>query len=403
MLNPKLNKKYSVLFSSDCRYYIITGGRGSGKSYAVTVFLTLLTMAQGIRVLFTRYTMVSAHLSIIPEFLEKIGLLGYDSIFSINKSEVVNESTKSDILFRGIKTSSGNQTGNLKSLTNVSNWILDEAEELVDENIFDTIDLSIREKNIQNRIILILNPTTKEHWIYKRFFEDKGIQAGFNGIKDDVCYIHSTYLDNKQNLSDSFLERIYTLKQNNPKKYLHKILGGWLDKAEGVVFDNWTIGEFNPDGLQTSCGMDFGFSIDPDSLTEVAIDKRKMKIYIKEHIYRNGLKSHELAKIILDKVENKLIIADSAEPRLIEDLRHLGVNIRPVKKGTIESGVTRMQDYQLVVTAESTNIAKELNNYVYADKGSKLYVDNYNHAIDGIRYNVIYHLDNPNLGKYYVQ
>ena len=403
MLNPKLNKKYSVLFSSNCRYYIITGGRGSGKSYAVTVFLTLLTMAQGIRVLFTRYTMVSAHLSIIPEFLEKIGLLGYDSIFSINKSEVVNESTKSDILFRGIKTSSGNQTGNLKSLTNVSNWILDEAEELVDENIFDTIDLSIREKNIQNRIILILNPTTKEHWIYKRFFEDKGIQAGFNGIKDNVCYIHSTYLDNKQNLSDSFLQRIYTLKQNNPKKYLHKILGGWLDKAEGVVFDNWTIGEFNPDNLQTSCGMDFGFSIDPDSLTEIAIDKSKMKIYIKEHIYRNGLKSHELAKIILDKVENKLIIADSAEPRLIEDLRHLGVNIRPVKKGTIESGITRMQDYQLVVTAESTNIAKELNNYVYADKGSKLYVDNYNHAIDGIRYNVIYHLDNPNLGKYYVQ
>jgi len=403
LLNPKLNKKYSVLFSSNCRYYIITGGRGSGKSYAVTVFLTLLTMAQGIRVLFTRYTMVSAHLSIIPEFLEKIGLLGYNSIFSINKSEVVNESTKSDILFRGIKTSSGNQTGNLKSLTNVSNWILDEAEELVDENIFDTIDLSIREKNIQNRIILILNPTTKEHWIYKRFFEDKGIQAGFNGIKDNVCYIHSTYLDNKQNLSDSFLQRIYTLKENNPKKYLHKILGGWLDKAEGVVFDNWTIGEFNPDGLQTSCGMDFGFSIDPDSLTEIAIDKSKMKIYIKEHIYRNGLKSHELAKIILDKVENKLIIADSAEPRLIEDLRHLGVNIRPVKKGTIESGITRMQDYQLVVTAESTNIAKELNNYVYADKGSKLYVDNYNHAIDGIRYNVIYHLDNPNLGKYYVQ
>ena len=402
-MNPKLNKKYSVLFSSDCRYYIITGGRGSGKSFAATVFLTLLTMTKGVRILFTRYTMVSAHLSIIPEFLEKIGLLNYTSIFSINKSEVVNQSSKSDILFRGIKTSSGNQTASLKSLQGISCWVLDEAEELIDENIFDTIDLSIREKNIQNRIILILNPTTKEHWIYKKFFESKGIEAGYNGIKDDVCYIHSTYLDNKQNLSDSFLQRIYRLKNNNPNKYLHKIMGGWLDRQDGVVFDNWTIGEFNPDGLQTSCGMDFGFSIDPDSLTEVAIDKNKMKIYIKEHIYRNGLKSHELAKIILDKVENKLIIADSAEPRLIEDLRYLGVNIKPVKKGTIESGVTRMQDYQLVVTAESTNIAKELNNYVYADKGSKLYVDNYNHAIDGIRYNVIYHLDNPNLGKYYVQ
>jgi len=398
-----LNKKYNPLFSSDARYFIITGGRGSGKSFAVTVFLTLLTMTKGIRILFTRYTMTSAHLSIIPEFLEKIGLLGFDEVFSINKAEVVNTSNQSDILFRGIRTSAGNQTASLKSLQGISTWVLDEAEELVDENIFDTIDLSIREKNIHNRIILILNPVTKEHWIYKRFFEDKGVEGGFNGFKDNVCYIHTNYLDNKENLSQSFLERIKSIKHRNFKKYQHKILGGWLDKAEGVVFENWSIGEFNPDGLQTSCGMDFGFSVDPDSLTEVAIDKRKRKIYLKEHIYKNGIKSNELAKIILDKVDNKLIIADSAEPRLIADLRHLGVNIKPVKKGTIESGITRMQDYELIITPESTNIAKELNNYIYADKGSKLYVDNYNHAIDGIRYNVIYHLDNPNAGKYYVQ
>ena len=360
-------------------------------------------MSRNIRVLFTRYTMVSAHLSIIPEFLEKITLLGYESIFSVNKAEVVNLKNKSDILFRGIKTSAGNQTASLKSLTGVSNWVLDEAEELIDEDIFDTIDLSIREKEIQNRIILILNPVTKEHWIYKRFFEDKGVEAGFNGVKDNVCYIHSTYLDNKENLSKSFLERIETIKHNNFKKYQHKIMGGWLERAEGVVFDNWSIGEFNPDGLQTSCGMDFGFSVDPDSLTEVAIDKKKQKIYLKEHIYKNGLKSQDLAQLILEKVEQKLIIADSAEPRLIADLKHLGVNIKPVKKGTIESGITRMQDYHLVITPESTNIAKELNNYAYQDKGSKLYIDNWNHAIDGIRYNVIYHLDNPNAGKYFVQ
>ena len=347
--------------------------------------------------------MTSAHLSIIPEFLEKISLLGYENTFSVNKAEVVNTKNKSDILFRGIKTSAGNQTASLKSLTGVSNWVLDEAEELIDEDIFDTIDLSIREKNIQNRIILILNPVTKEHWIYKRFFESKGIEGGFNGIKDNVCYIHSTYLDNEDNLSESFLERIKTIKHNNFKKYTHKILGGWLERAEGVVFDNWSIGEFNPDGLQTSCGMDFGFSVDPDSLTEIAIDKKHNKIYLKEHIYKNGLRSQELAALVLDKVGQTLIIADSAEPRLIADLRHLGVNIKPVKKGTIESGITRIQDFHLVITPESTNIAKELNNYAYQDKGSKLYIDNWNHAIDGIRYNVIYHLDNPNAGKYFVQ
>ena len=360
-------------------------------------------MSKNIRVLFTRYTMVSAHLSIIPEFLEKISILGFDNLFDVNKAEVVNLGNQSDILFKGIKTSAGNQTASLKSLTGVSCFVLDEAEELIDEDIFDTIDLSIRQKDIQNRVILVLNPVTKEHWIYNRFFQDKGVQAGFNGTKDNVCYIHSTYQDNIENLSKSFLERVEMIKHRNFKKYQHKMLGGWLQRAEGVVFENWNIGEFNPNELQTSCGMDFGFSVDPDSLTEVAIDKNKKKIYLKEHIYKNGLKSHDLAKLVLDKIGNKLIIADSAEPRLIEDLKHLGVNIKPVKKGTIESGITRMQDYELVVCPEATNIAKELNNYVYADKGSKLYVDSYNHAIDAIRYNVIYHLDNPNYGRYFVQ
>tara|TARA_R110002012_G_scaffold211876_1_gene382850 strand:+ start:9800 stop:10843 length:1044 start_codon:yes stop_codon:yes gene_type:complete len=347
--------------------------------------------------------MTSAHLSIIPEFLEKIGLFGFENIFSINKADVLNKGNNSDILFRGIRTSAGNQTASLKSLQGISCWVLDEAEELIDEDIFDTIDLSIREKDVQNRIILILNPVTKEHWIYNRFFESKGVEGGFNGVKGNVCYIHSTYLDNKKNLSTSFLERIKSIKLTNFKKYTHKIMGGWLDKAEGVVFENWSIGEFNPNELQTSCGMDFGFSVDPDSLTEVAIDKKHKKIYLKEHIYKNGLKSHELAQIVLDKVGEKLIIADSSEPRLIADLKHLGVNIKPVKKGTIESGITRMQDYELIVTPESTNIAKELNNYAYADKGSKLYIDSWNHSIDGIRYNIIYHLDNPNAGKYFVQ
>jgi len=399
----KINDKFLPLIKdNDCRYYILTGGRGSSKSFTATYFLTGLTFEQGHRILFTRYTMMSAHLSIIPEFLEKIELSDNAAHFNINKSDITNKATNSDIIFRGLKTSSGNQTASLKSLQGVTAWVLDEAEELVDEDMFDTIDLSVRQKGIHNRIILILNPTTKEHWIYKRFFEGKGVQEGFNGIKDGVCYIHTTYLDNKENLSESYLQQIDNIRTSNPKKYQHKILGGWLAKAEGVVFEHWTYGDFNPDQLQTSCGMDFGFSVDPDTLTEVAIDKAKKKIYVKEHIYRKGLKSQELANIILSRIQNKLIIADSAEPRLISDLQSLGVNIQAVKKGTIESGITRMQDYELIVEPNSHNIAKELNNYVYTDKKSKLYVDDWNHAIDGIRYNIIFHLDNPNKGEYYI-
>lgn len=399
----RINEKFKPLITDDqSRYFIITGGRGSSKSFTATSVLTGLTFEKGHQILFTRYTMTSARLSIIPEFLEKIQLMKLDECFNVLKTEIKNIKTGVEILFRGIKTSAGNQTANLKSLQGITTWVLDEAEELVDEETFDTIDLSVRQKGKQNRIIIILNPTTKEHWIYKKFFESKGVEGGFNGVKDNVRYIHTTYKDNSENLSDSYLNSIEQIRINNPKKYIHKILGGWLDKAEGVVFENWRFGEFNPDGLQTSCGMDFGFSVDPDTLTEVAIDKKKKKIYLKELIYQNGLKSHLLAELILSKIQKKLVVADSAEPRLIADLQHKGVNIIAVKKGTIESGITIMLDYELIVDPNSTNIAKELNNHVYADKGSKLYVDDWNHAIDGSRYNIIHHLDNPHSGQYYI-
>ena len=397
----KINHRYSLL-GSESRYFMVTGGRGSGKSYSLNSFLLLLTYESGHVILFTRYTLTSAHVSIIPEFIDKIETSNLTGDFHITKDEIINIKTGSKILFKGIKTSSGTQTANLKSLANVTTWVLDEAEELNDEETFDKIDFSIRAKGIQNRVILVMNPATKEHFIYKRFFEQRGVDAGVSEIVGDTTYIHTTYLNNKENLSQSFLSQIERMKESNPSKYKHIILGGWLDKAEGVVFTNWRFGEFNPDELQTSGGMDFGFSVDPDVLTEVAIDKSKKIIYLKEHIYSNGLQTHVLAQMITDRVGDMLIIADSAEPRLIADLKSKGINIQAVKKGTIESGITMMLDYQLIVERNSHNIAKELNNYAYMDRGSKLYIDNFNHAIDGIRYNVIYNLDNPQRGNYFV-
>jgi len=396
-----LNDKWKALFNNT-RYFIISGGRGSSKSFGVGTFISVLSFEKGHKILFTRQTMTSAHLSIIPEFQQKIELLESEDKFEITKTDIINKQSGSEIIFRGLKTSSGDQTANLKSLQGVTDWVLEEAEELTDEATFDKINLSVRQKGVQNRIIIIFNPTTKEHWIYKRFFEQAGVEGGFNGVKGNTTYIHTTYEDNIEHLDQSFLDEVQRIKETNPKKYQHAILGGWLDKAEGVVFTNWQFGPFNPNGLQTSFGMDFGFSIDPDALTEVAIDKTKKIIYIKEVIYERGLKTHVLAKLMKDKVGGGLIIADSAEPRLIDDLKYQGINIQPVKKGTIESGIVRMQDYQIILDPQSTNLAKEFNNYCYLNKASKLYIDDWNHGIDSARYNIIYHLDNPNQGNYHI-
>jgi phage terminase large subunit len=387
----KINSKYNLL-GSDSRYFIISGGRGSGKSYSINSFLLLLTYEVGHVILFTRYTLTSAHISIIPEFIDKIETAGLHSDFYITKDEIVNTKTGSKILFRGIKTSMGTQTANLKSLAGVTTWVLDEAEELNDEEIFDKIDYSIRHNVKQNRVILILNPATKEHFIYKRFFEQKEVQEGSTLINKDTTYIHSSYLDNYENLSESFLDQIEQIKLNNPKKYQHVILGGWLDKAEGVVFTNWKFGTFNPDNLQTSFGQDYGFSIDPTTLVEVAIDRKQKKIYLKEHLYKPKLTTSEIAHINKTICGSKLIVADSAEPRLITELQKLGCRIVPAIKGagSISAGVAIMQDYELIVEGE--NIGKELNNYVYTDKGSKLFIDAWNHILDPARYNVTYHI-----------
>ena len=393
-----LNDKYRA-FGSDSRYFIVTGGRGSGKSFSINILLLFLTYERGHIILFTRYTLTSAHVSIIPEFLEKIDILDKHSDFHVTKDEIVNLKTGSKILFKGIKTSSGTQTANLKSLAGVTTWVLDEAEELTDEDTFDKIDYSIRSKDKDNRVVLILNPATKEHFIYQRFFESKGVEAGSNIVKGDTTYIHTTYLDNIDNLSESFLSQIETMKVNRPEKYNHTILGGWLNRAEGVIFNNWSIGKFNED-LTSVFGQDYGFSNDPSTLVETAIDKANKRIYARLHVYQQGLTTSQLANLNIRFAGKSLIVGDNAEPRLIAELYSLGCNIVPCVKYKINEGIATMLDYDIIVDEDSIDLIKELNNYAWLERKSETPIDKYNHAIDALRYAVTYQIENAHKGSY---
>ena len=241
----KINSKYKLLFSTDTRITVIIGGRGSGKSFAVSSFLCMLSFEKQQRILYTRQTMTSAHLSIIPEFQEKIELMGAEDKFTVNKTEIVNTDSNSEILFKGIQSSSGSNTANLKSLSGITTWVIDEAEEMIDESVFDKINLSIRTKGVQNRVIIILNPAKVSHWIFKRFFENAGVESGFNGIHDGVTYIHSTYLDNIKNLDESFLEEMNRMMNSNLKKYNHVALGQWASTNEELALWNDAMIESN--------------------------------------------------------------------------------------------------------------------------------------------------------------
>lgn len=399
----KVHKKYREILAKDSRYYIVSGGRGSGKSFSVNALLVLLTYEAGHTILFTRYTLASAYISIIPEFIEKLEMFGFLGDFHITKDEIRNKRSGSKIIFRGIKTSSGDQTANLKSLTGITTWVVDEAEELTDEQKFDTIDLSVRQQGKQNRVILILNPTTKEHFIYSRFFEDRGVNEGVNKTVENTTYIHTTYLDNKNNLSQSYLGQIEQMKLRRPEKYKQQILGAWLNKAEGVIFDNWTIGEFKHMGTSI-WGQDYGFAADPSTLVEVNIDSTNKRIYLKECFYLQRLTTSQISELNLKHARGGLIIGDSAEPRLLSEIKAKGCNVRPSIKGpgSITYGISLLQDYDIVVSPASTNLIKELNNYRWLEKKSNTPVDNWNHLIDAVRYAVGFQLQNPNRGKYTV-
>ena len=377
MKKPVLNKKYNAL-GNDTRYFVITGGRGSGKSFAITTFLAFLTFEQGHKILFTRYTMISAANSIIPEFLEKLQLYDIVEHFRITKDEILNISTGSSILFKGIRTSAGNQTAALKSISGITTWVLDEAEELIKEEDFDKIDQSVRAKNKPNRVIMVLNPATKEHWLYQRFYIGKGVNAGFNGKKDIVTYIHTTFKDNIDNLSESFLLQLEDIRRRRPDRYNHQILGGWLDKAEGVVFNNWKIGPFNNDE-DYIFGQDFGFSVDPTTLIKVAINRDRKLMWIKTMYAKPGLSTKEIGELNRRYAEDNLIICDNAEPRLISELQEY-CNLKPTIKrsGSILTGIALVQDYDLIIDADSVELIKELNNYVWHERNEKP-VDKWNH------------------------
>jgi phage terminase large subunit len=418
-MNIEISEKYAPLFDlpKGIDTIIITGGRYSQKSFAVGLAVCHQTAINGHRCLYTRYTLTSADDSIVPEFNEKIDMLGFENHFEVTKGRINVRHNKGKIVFKGIKTSSGNQTASLKSLKDFSMFVLEEAEEHPSYEDWDKVKKSIRSFDVPNVSILVLNPTTKEHWVYTEFFEKYGIKEGFNGTYKNVLYIHTTYHDMPRkfiadNIYKEFEEKriIYEYynslsqieKELQPnsvirdyKYYKHTILGGWLDRQEGVIYENWQVGEF-PENEPSIFGLDFG-SNDPDALTEVVVDQSQMKIYIRELYFKNNTSFDALKRILEDRVGFvNLIIADSAERRMIKDLWDAGFNIERCRKGkdSVKHRIKTLQAYTLIVCPNSLNLQKALNNYRWHDSKSGIPNHDWSDLCDSFGYAAMDIIDN---------
>ena len=391
-----VKKMYRPLFNAtEQRYILLTGGRNSAKSFTASLAEAVaLTHEVPHKTLFTRYTLSSAHISIIPEFQDKLDLSGLAPQFTASNNTITHNTTGNQIIFAGIKTSSGNQTAKLKSIPGLSRFVVDEAEEFRDEVAFDTIDFSVRAMDAPNRVTLIMNPQDVDHFIWRKWFEGHTEYIMIDGAKipmsrhPEVLHIHTTYLNNLNNIPKSYFEKIMHLRESNRAKYEHIFLGKWQEQAEGVVFPNWIEGEFDT-SLPYGYGLDYGYFPDPLALVKCAVDSSAMRIYVQEMIYQTELStSNTVAQVRAIVGTEKMVIADTSEPRLTNDIAAAGVNIQKAEKGpdSVIEGIKKMQDYTIVVTQGSHNIKKELNTYVWNDKKSSTPVDANNHSIDALRY-----------------
>jgi len=240
-MSLKISKKFEPLFRLfDENYYpdvdtiIITGGRYSLKSYTVSILALIALVNYGWNTLYTRFTNMSIVDSVKPEVSDKIELLGLTG--KVNDTQGSIDYKGNRISFKGINTGSKGQTANLKSLSGFNLFVNDEAEELPDYKTFKKIFYSIRSTTKRNLTILILNPTSRDHWIFTEFFEKKGLEGGDNCIKDNVMYIHSSYLDcDFKQMPKNILADYERMKIEDPEGYDNIVLGGWISQLEGAV------------------------------------------------------------------------------------------------------------------------------------------------------------------------
>lgn len=399
-----IHSVYNPLYNNDDKFIVlITGGRGSGKSFEISRFIERLTFEKGQKILFSRYTMTSADKSIIPEVKEKIDGDGTDEFFDVTKDRITNTRTGSEIIFMGIKTSSGNQTAKLKSIQGLSTFVVDEAEEWVSEEEYERLVLSLRKKGVKNTVIIVMNPADTSHFVYQKYIKDNHKVVDHLGYPvqisthPDVLHIHTTYEDNLQYLSQEFLSTVERMKEEDPDKFAKTVAGQWSELRAGLIYPKYQVVDVIPSYVkQAGIGLDFGYTNDPSAAVLCGVHGNDL--YVDELFYKRGMGYQELAESLMPY--DCPVFADSAEPREIDEIENISkskgnrVIIHAVRKGagSVLSGIQKTQEMNIKITRRSQNVRYEIGRYCWElDRFGEVTnkpVQTDDHAMDAIRYYV---------------
>ena len=382
-LNIQATTVFQKNWEADSRYIVNIGGSRSTKTYSILQLLIVkaLESNEPLVVSIVRKSLPSLRISVMRDFFNILKEYDLYNAELHNKTENTYQLNNTLIEFFSIDDAQ-KRRGTKRDILFVN-----EANELDWEDFFQ---LQIR---TTTQIFLDFNPS-------EQFWYNEQIQS-----RDDVTTIHSTYKDNPY-LNDDQIHEIERLQHTDLQYYQIYALGefaGAMDLVYGYTpVDNIPTNMANLVAL----GLDFGYTNDPTTLVEVW--KHKDSLYLNELIYQTGLTNNDIGDMMAEYGVDKYIevIADSAEPKSIDELRRYGFNIKPAQKGpdSILNGIDILKRNRLYVTKQSTNLIKELNNYKWVtDKnGNKLNkpVDMFNHALDAVRYVALNKMRQSNQGMY---
>lgn len=406
-----VGKGYGTFWNWKGRYRAVKGSRASKKSKTTALwFITNMMKYPDANTLVVRKTYRTLKDSCFTELKWAIHRLGVDAFWDVKESplEMTYKPTGQKIYFRGLDdplkvTSITVDQGCLCWM-----WI-EEAYEISSEDDFNMLDESIRGavpegSDLFKQITLTFNPWNEHHWLKKRFFDNPD---------DETLALTTNYMCNEW--LDSADRKVFeTMKKQNPRRYRVAGLGDW-GIVDGLVYENWKEEAFEiiskadfldldeaeqkaknyvfKESVKSAFGLDFGYTNDPAALFVGFIDTKDKKIYVYDEMYAAGLSNERIANNIQSMGYGKeRIIADSAEPKSIDQLKGLGLKVKGAEKGkdSVNHGIQFIQDYEIIIHPRCVNFLTEISNYTWdKDKlGNKLNrpIDDFNHLMDAMRY-----------------
>ncbi|MGI6361771.1 MAG: PBSX family phage terminase large subunit [Bacillota bacterium] len=390
-----IGRGYSSFWHSKVRYRVLKGGRGSKKSCTTALWCiyNLMKYPEANLLVVRRYFNTHKD-STFAQLIWAINRLGAADAwgFSKNPMEIRYKPTGQKILFRGM-----DDPQSITSITvdkGVLCWFwIEEAFQIMNEADFNKLDTSLRgivPEGYFKQLTLTFNPWSDKHWIKKRFFD----------TESDLIFADTTNFMCNEFLDEADKQVFEEMRINQPRRYQVEGLGNW-GIAEGLIYDNWEEHDFKiaellkkRPYLKTTFGLDFGYTNDPSAFIAMAVDQKAKEIYVFDEFYKKQLTNQMIAEHIINKGYRKeTIIADSAEPKSIQELRDADIpHIRAARKGpdSIRHGIQHVQGYKIIVHPSCTNTVMELSNYIWDTNREGVVlnrpIDDFNHLMDAMRY-----------------